>query len=1529
MGKIRRFLGFFAILFMTLTGAIAADANYDNSMCRLQTYYYECNDWYDLTDYQCIEQSCVSGHAKRQRLSKEASGTTGITFLDIDCPKGYYCQGPQIRPSESKYTPAGHIQVGDLYACAKHCPEHFRDGPTNLSSEDDCETSITAGKYKYSTEAIEADCPSGFYCKGGNVKFSNYIQNNELGGRAYGIEECPSGFTSSSGAMARSQCTKNGIAADANITVSYEYDNTLQGSSVSNAIYLKYGDGWYSDSNYKNKLTSFPTLSYSTSSFGGHPVGIDFIGWHTKPNCQGELVTINNTAPDIDADHKLYACLNVTVEAGYSVAQGSFGGSSVWVATPCTGPKYCTAATYANPIKVTDLGDGVGNFKDCLGAYLDGTGVQASQTDCQMYVEGGYKITSTGSSTTVLCGGNGKYCEPQYVNYGQISEVQTCPTGFTLTKANASAITDCYVAGTTPPLQYGTIFNVKFFNHEQQRFPDNLGITWLNGSWKFYGQFNDYTYYTGLGFQHNGESTNKLPLPTYSNVKNETTTSSIVQRGWYTEEKCGGTQITDASGRLTLAAQTNTGSWRDTTALYECIDVTIAPGDYAYQPASGEMTIAKCKEGAYCPGLGTVHVTDVYDALVGYTQCPTAYPNTASTGAKAITECFSNPRDTVWTQIDPTLPPGCASMTTANCADTSATYTVYSNEAGTGDGTIKSDKATDSCTKEIASLTANEDNYVNGTTSCPACSTLAGGLYPNSAAGNSGGTSACKTNLLVGQYIATANATTATDCGTGKYQEGIQVAYGSTSTCKVAQAGSFAPGPRTEQAEKCPIGSYSEGTGNSTCTVCPAGKTTAAAGTSSENDCIPCDNSENVDTWREGDINFSWSQAIGKPAGNVSSTYVHELCTIKTCVPGYELKANACVPGIFEIGLKDGYSTEDATVGVIYEKYADGWYYNSGATTRITNVPVPTRPNYNFKGYVDRTGAQMTDDAGKILVANTKYTAPATWTATWELAIVRCQTGKYYNATTGSFETCRAGQYCDGNGDTRVITDGCFTACPTVSDGVLSDATGLEKATQCQNIRTGVTVNPAGNEIYGLGTTTCNYDESSKSYVGSCSIVVTQCNGGYWHERTDAPQCAPVGKGNYSVAPLGRNSCTDIKAGATTDDDYASSVMDCFIACPDIPLTIGNDSVGTRVSTDENKRVYATSAGIINACTYEAQCNAGYHQTADHLNCEPDIYTVPLDHSGGAGDNLLNAIYLKYNTGWYSDAAATKKITSVPVPEHDGYTFHGYTIKDIATIIVTDKNGFITGPVRTLLSKDTPVLNTATAQWMTISYTTCEAGTYNNGTGKNCAPCPAGSFCEGGTTITDSGVSTPIESCGNVSNTPTGAIDRNGRQLTPVVTSDTGAKYASECYATNVPYVNDAAEGSQTCKLNVTSRNFEIDCTDKKVYRCAGGYYYDSTWGVAECRPVGIGNYSPTDSLDKTVCPNGATTASETTAEVTLCYQGNIWYEPADGHNGQRRNCYYNTSTKRYDTNCNEGVIVSCAAGYYLANDTDRDCRPV
>ena len=99
---------------------------------------------------------------------------------------------------------------------------------------------------------------------------------------------------------------------------------------------------------------------------------------------------------------------------------------------------------------------------------------------------------------------------------------------------------------------------------------------------------------------------------------------------------------------------------------------------------------------------------------------------------------------------------------------------------------------------------------------------------------------------------------------------------------------------------------------------------------------------------------------------------------------------------LYNITLNHGNGNTSTT---IYQRYATGFYSNSGATTEITSVSVPTRSGYTFNGYYTSSngqGNQVIDEEGDIVVSNTFFTGNTTIYAYWEANVPA-----YYDETGG------------------------------------------------------------------------------------------------------------------------------------------------------------------------------------------------------------------------------------------------------------------------------------------------------------------------------------------------------------------------------------------------------------------------------------------------------------------------------------------------------------------------------------------------
>lgn len=654
-------------------------------------------------------------------------------------------------------------------------------------------------------------------------------------------------------------------------------------------------------------------------------------------------------------------------------------------------------------------------------------------------------------------------------------------------------------------------------------------------------------------------------------------------------------------------------------------------------------------------------------------------------------------------------------------------------------------------------------------------------------------------------------------------------------------------------------------------------------------------------------------------------------CKATACADKYYISGDGCQScpenatcgGEAEWDCDEGYKKTDDGLGCEPRTYTVTLNANGGAdgTTSVTAtynsllpaITVPNRTNYNFSGYYDTAdetgGNEYYDAAGKpVKVWDTAGTG--TLYARWSLGIFTCTAGQDADGNK-----CAAGSYCPGGdvsaGTEYSTTSGCERTCPSdiLLNGTVSSADGSTSISQCFTTRSN-TATPNGT---GKGDQRCEYGVNAAetdNYAGACKVTINWCNAGMYRLSNDDTECTPTQPGEYS--PTGDTAvyyCSDLAGadGTVTSAANSDEAEDCYNTCS--AISIDN---GVRNPVNATESYNGTK---IPACTYTTKCDEpGYE--ADGETCVPMVYEITLDHDGGTSST--NTIWLKYNTGWYSNSDATTKITSVTLPTKEGgNTCSGYLSSD--GDVVVDEYGNLTTNYKVLDDNAT-----ITANWEKNASITCAAGTYYKGTGTTCTDCPAGSYCEGVATVQEIGPEKGRAECADLNGTYTAATDASGAKLTVSISSDEKSTSPTACFATNVAYSTTTATGSQTCYYN--SGTYGDGCVNKTVFTCIDGYYLAKTTDT-DCSVVGKGYYSPKPSLSRSMCPgfgtdSQVTTDTETSSSITACKRGNTAVEIS--HGWMRARCTHGsdapsdlTDVSGYKDNCQLGVVVTCDGGYY------------
>ena len=315
--------------------------------------------------------------------------------------------------------------------------------------------------------------------------------------------------------------------------------------------------------------------------------------------------------------------------------------------------------------------------------------------------------------------------------------------------------------------------------------------------------------------------------------------------------------------------------------------------------------------------------------------------------------------------------------------------------------------------------------------------------------------------------------------------------------------------------------------------------------------------------------------------------------------------------------------------------------------------------------------------------------------------------GKYVATAKSAEETCTAGGYCPGGvkvnwnstGGRTPASAGYYvggtgatsqTACPgeyTSSDGARSSvnncylmttagkyvATAKENQVACNVTDPTDYYYPGGIKVYygstgGWAYMDTGYQNAALS-GGSCANI-EPCPAGTWADV--AGLCPPVDAGTYPTECAGKDSdgydigcfsmeyCSSLpgspKTGTFNSPQGAKSNRECTYA----PLgkTITGCATVTPITV-----TYTGQSWPANIGAYAVTPNTGYvakNNNTATATCVQEIYTIKLNATQNGGTGTLDAIYEKYNTGWYSDSVTNVSISSVPIPTKANSVFNGY-----------------------------------------------------------------------------------------------------------------------------------------------------------------------------------------------------------------------------------------------------------------------------
>ena len=715
-------------------------------------------------------------------------------------------------------------------------------------------------------------------------------------------------------------------------------------------------------------------------------------------------------------------------------------------------------------------------------------------------------------------------------------------------------------------------------------------------------------------------------------------------------------------------------------------------------------------------------------------------------------------------------------------------------------------------------------------------------------------------------------------------------------------------------------------------------------------------------------------------------TAAYSSCSITiNCFDNYTLNTDTaqCDPNIYTITLNNG---DDAGGNsIVYEKYATGWFSDSGANTAISKATPPTRDGWTFLGYyTEQTGgSRIIADSG-VLPASTTFSADTTLYARWSQNAFDCQAGKYYNGM--SFIDCPAGKYCPGTGTVLVNQTGCDVPCP--ENG--SSPNGATVATECfvacpapATIKNGV-----------LSNTQAQQNWTGTEYP-ACTFTAI-CNTGYepvnspglnptcaWADPTKCPEGYYCSNGGDPIAcPNGGSS----ELGST-------SITDCYKIFDDYS---GTGKFEHGVASVKCKYSNITSDYTICSVRYVKRCDAGYwYRSNGSLACEgttsgyysPDGDIVatqcPLVLTGG---NAESNEYAKSYTDCYkkckltvensdSVAAAANNVYATSATDYAACAFNvtcktGYTIMNNNTekptcnanvySVALDKNGgngSLADSIKCTYNSGTCLLPKTTGLTRT-GYSVGE---------KWCSTATGGAPCHDAGTIVTTNISATGEDTKLYAiwtpNVYALNLDDMGAQ-TAAQPKTAYLKYATGWFAnattesvlttlTTIPvkagytfsgYYTEKTAGTQVIGSNgafVTSTEaLTAISSDGTAYArwaagsttCDAGTYYTGISTVcAQCEenyycPGGTFGVDSGHIDGRFECSDSGL-APAGSASADACYKTGLAYAATNGNGTQR--CFYDDVARTYSANCDTKKITACNAGYWLEDDAHIDCVAV
>ena len=1174
--------------------------------------------------------------------------------------------------------------------------------------------------------------------------------------------------------------------------------------------------------------------------------------------------------------------INVTCAAGqYLPAKAT-------ACAPCPEGSYCEGGSFDyNASK--DQGK-----SGCPSGYTSDEGKATKDTECYINVADGKYLVTANQTTTQNCAA-GTFKAAHKVNYGSTSTCGVCAEN-TYSDAGAKSCTACatdngYGNSGTSATNHAGVASCKV-TCPAGEYVATAGAGCVS---------------VGGGFWGAGET--------------------VAQNATGTRNQCpadyrdGAAAVSESE---CVGEFTRNGKQNDPSLPANCSDMTLgtcSPESCQYTKKYGTdgngAIVSDCEsvEELSCTNPITQLTAGAKYYVNGVTSCPACpagYPNSDG-GTDGVTQCYSDSKTRDWngSKKNGSVPANCSGATWGDCpADEmeSCTYDAYANEAGTGDGAIKSGCATNNatCTRVVATVTANSGYYDAGTT-CTTCSSVGDGTYTLSDDGNDGGNTKCYKTCTrqCDQQQCPANAT----CTHGTQTTSGRQYYG--DTCNAA--------PSTCTLEFTCNAGYKK---NSSGTGCEAETYTI---TYKNGGGTGADESQNViylaqfttkpaNTFvRPGYTFKSWGDPFPNPnsqyqynkTSNTTLTAQWNACAANPttgegtcdCGAGNYPNGSGCSNCVVQCTGVTGYTLGSYNV---CESETDGLCYRACATSDVANSSAVSGTGVFKNGTVDCEATACKEN----FYLSGRGCAACVPNAT-------CPGGdEPFKCDTG-FHLSDDGTSCERNDITITLNKNGGTGTVNGTGGTANATFVCKYGAPC-TLPDGDGLTRTNYEFTGWGTTAgCESGTFQETFTAAAtryacwSQTVTQCQPGKYYNGSEHVACPDnmfcPGSGSVAMGTAGcGTTCPD---GGKTNGGATSNTQ-CFVTCP--VKSIDNGTITADSSTvNFDGEDYPT-------CTYTVNCDAGYlatNQGSANPTCEPcgDGVVCPggTDDSTpeqcAAGDYCEDGIAHECPTGGTSDAGAGA-IT-------DCYNPCTETISvDHATSVKSDGKKNYDG-----------------AKYPACTYTVvCETDYTANGNGTaspSClfsGDCPAGHYCPTGggepqqcpmfgdvDGVTADAGATEATDCYVPCNR---AGDITGGELTSNAASTgdksywngsgyTACLYTANCNPGYVAVNQNSA--TATCEMCAAGENCPGGTDDTEPGDCPVGSYCEQGKGPQTCPDGGL---SAAGSDELTDCYKTCPTTIDVANAIKVVSNGNAM------HKGGSADAGYNECT--YNVTCDDGFVV-------------------